>query len=108
MSSVTMANVELQPFVPSKYDLLDQEVQKVIDAVQPGIFIGRIDQSLRRGQRKGEEAIWTGEFLFGAGARPTPVKLLELGSRMGPGSGKRVKCMIRVGGGELHMSTFCC
>jgi len=95
-----MSNVGLKPFVPSKYDTLDQEVQKVIDHVQPGIYIARIDAPLRRGQRKTEGEMWTGEFLFGAGSRPTAVKLLELGSRMGPASGKRVKCMVRVGGGE--------
>lgn len=90
---VTMVNVELQPFVPSKYDLLDQEVQKVLDYVKPVFFVARVDQPLRRGQRKGDGEQWTGEYLFGAGSKATPVKLLQLG--------KRDKVMIRTGGSEF-------
>lgn len=95
--SSTIASVGLRPFVPSKYDNLDLEVQRVIDAVNPGIFIARIDQPVRRGQRKREGELWSGEFLFGASGRKTVVKLVELAAR----GTKRIKCMIKVGGGEL-------
>lgn len=84
--------------------MLDLEVQKVIDAVQPNIFIARLDQPLRRGQRKADGESWTGEFLFGAGERSTSVKLLELAGRGPPGAPKRVKVMVRVGGSELTRS----
>ncbi|BEJ14260.1 hypothetical protein CspHIS471_0400270 [Cutaneotrichosporon sp. HIS471] len=88
----------VRPFVPSKYDLLDQEVQKVIDLVQPNILIKRLDQPLRRGQRKAEGEPWAGEFVFGGGERSTSVKLLELPGRGPPGAPRRVKVMVRVGG----------
>ncbi|KLT41954.1 hypothetical protein CC85DRAFT_103115 [Cutaneotrichosporon oleaginosum] len=92
-------------FTPSKYDLLDQEVQKVIDEVQPNILITRLDQPLRRGQRKAEGESWTGEFVFGGGERSSSVKLLELPGRGPPGAPKRVKVMVRVGGawGDLKV-----
>lgn len=87
-----------RPFVPSKYDMLDQEVQKVIDLVQPNILIKRLDQPLRRGQRKAEGEPWAGEFVFGGGERSSSVKLLELPGRGPPGAPRRVKVMVRVGG----------
>jgi hypothetical protein len=89
-----------RPFAPSKYDLLDQEVQKVIDQVQPNILITRLDQPLRRGQRRADGEPWTGEFVFGGGERSASVKLLELPGRGPPGAPKRVKVMVRIGGGE--------
>lgn len=103
-ASSHVASVGMRPFTPSKYDMLDLEVQKVIDAVQPNIFIARLDQPLRRGQRKADGESWTGEFLFGAGERSTSVKLLELAGRGPPGAPKRVKVMVRVGGSELTRS----
>jgi hypothetical protein len=95
--SANLTHIELKPFVPSKYDLLDMEVQKVLDAVKPGVFIARVDHPLRRGQRKGDGEMWTGEYVFGAGSRSTPVKYVEIGSRVA----KRGKCMVKAGGGEL-------
>lgn len=96
-----VAPMPSRPFTPSKYDLLDTEVQKVIDLVQPNILIIRLDQPLRRGQRKADGEQWTGEFVFGAGERSTSVKLLEFPGRGPPGAPKRVKVMVRVGGGEF-------
>ncbi|KAL1409538.1 hypothetical protein Q8F55_003522 [Vanrija albida] len=101
--SHSVSAVTYRPFVPSKYDLLDQEVQKVLDAVQPGIIVARIDQPLRRGQLKNKDEAWTGEFLFGAGERTTSVKLLELASRSG---GKKIKSMVRAGGAWLDLGAY--
>lgn len=72
----------------------------MIDLVQPNILIMRLDQPLRRGQRKADGEQWTGEFVFGAGERSSSVKLLEMPGRGPPGAPKRVKVMVRVGGGE--------
>ncbi|WOO79542.1 uncharacterized protein LOC62_02G003066 [Vanrija pseudolonga] len=101
--SHSVSGATYRPFVPSKYDLLDQEVQKVLDAVQPGIIVARIDQPLRRGQLKNKDEPWTGEFLFGAGERTTSVKLLELASRSG---GKKIKSMVRAGGAWLDLGAY--
>lgn len=92
----------IQPFRPSKYDELDIAVQKVLDVVQPTIFVARLDPPLRRGQQKAEGE-WTGEFVFGYGERSNAVKLLEMKSR-GPES--RFKVMVRDGGAWQDMAPF--
>lgn len=92
----------VQPFRPSKYDDLDLAVQRVLDAVQPAIFIARLDPPLRRGQQKAEGE-WTGEFVFGYGERSNAVKLLEMKSR-GPES--RTKVMVRDGGAWQDLAPF--
>lgn len=98
IGSAQIAALDLRLFQPSKYDQLDLEVQKVIDAVQPNIFIARLDQPMRRGQRRADGETWTGEFVFGVGERSTSVKLLELASRSGNDATKRRKVMVRIGG----------
>ena len=92
----------LQPFQPSKYDLLDQHVQSVIEETHFQLFVARVDPSMKRGQRRAENEEWKGDFVFGAGQKISPVKLLKLAGRPGrfgfaQGS-PRMKCLVKVKG----------
>lgn len=102
-SSVRGPAQDLRPFHPSKFDLLDQTVAAVIAEEGFDLFVARVDAPLQRGQRKAENEEWKGEFVFGAGEKMSPVKLLMLaGPRVGAGkeagTGKRTKCLVRVAG----------
>ncbi|WVR03934.1 hypothetical protein IAU60_000933 [Kwoniella sp. DSM 27419] len=100
LSNMSYAQVNaatLEPFVPSRYDLLDQEVQRVIGDTGFSLFVSRLDQAMKRGQRRGENEEWKGEYVFGRGERSSPVKLVQLAGHR-PGMERRVKCMVRVGG----------
>lgn len=108
IGSTQIAAMGLRMFQPSKYDQLDLEVQKIIDAVQPNIFIARLDQPIRRGQRRADGETWTGEFVFGVGERSTSVKFIELAGRSAPGhydDPKRRKVMIKIGGAWQDLGT---
>ncbi|KAL7419693.1 hypothetical protein Q5752_005609 [Cryptotrichosporon argae] len=97
----------LKPFAPSKYDALDCEVQRVIDATAYAGFVARLDPPLKRGQRMRADEQWKGEFIFGAGERSTSVKLLELAARFGAGDkASRVKCMVRAAGAWQDLQMF--
>jgi len=103
MSVASYSNFDaanLQPFQPSKYDLLDQHVHSAIEEVGFDLFAGRVDLPLRKGQRKRDDEEWKGEFVFGAGEKPVGVKLLELAGRStsGGSEGPRMKCLARTGG----------
>jgi hypothetical protein len=95
----------LHPFDPSKYDMLDQEVSKIIDQVGFNLFVARLDPALKRGQRKRDDEEWKGEFVFGAGERSSSVKLLKLVGRAMDGGQARMKCMCRVAGAWHELST---
>ncbi|WWC60218.1 uncharacterized protein I303_102784 [Kwoniella dejecticola CBS 10117] len=87
---------DLKEFVPSKYDLLDQEIQTLLEETEFRLFVSRLDEALKRGQRRNENDEWKGEFVFGPPEKekPTSVKLLTIaGAR--PGTAKRTKCLIR-------------
>ena len=90
----------LQPFQPSKYDLLDQHVRAIVEEIAFDLFVGRVDPPLRKGQSQKDDEEWKGVYVFGAGEKPLGVKLLKLAGRSGPsGSEKpRTKCLVRVGG----------
>jgi hypothetical protein len=94
----------MTPFEPSKYDLLDQEVSKLIAQVGFDLFVARLDPPLKRGQRKREDEEWKGEFVFGAGERTSSVKLLKLVGRAMDGGHVRMKCMCRVAGAWQELS----
>jgi len=98
------APVNLQPFQPSPYDLLDKHVQAVIDDVGFNLFVARVDQAMKRGQRRGENEEWKGEFVFGAGQRTSGVKLLKLAGKPGA-DGPRMKCLVRVQGAWHDLAT---
>ncbi|WWC87762.1 uncharacterized protein L201_002654 [Kwoniella dendrophila CBS 6074] len=93
---------DLKPFKPSKYDSLDIEIQKRLDETDFKLFVSRLDESLKRGQRKNENEEWKGEFLFGKSEKPCSVKLLSIAGQK-PGQEKRVKCLIRVAGQWLDL-----
>ncbi|OCF30478.1 hypothetical protein I316_07860 [Kwoniella heveanensis BCC8398] len=101
-SNFNVTSAQLEPFQPSKYDLLDMEVLRIIQETGFSLFVARLDQPLKRGQRKNENEEWKGEYVFGRGEKPTSVKLLKIagpaGTKAQPGSGPRVKCLVRVGG----------
>ena len=99
------APVNLQPFQPSKYDLIDTHVQAVIDEVGFKLFVARVDQAMKRGQRRGENEEWKGEFVFGAGQRTSGVKLLKLAGKTGQ-EGPRMKCLVRVQGAWHDLGTI--
>ncbi|ORX36485.1 hypothetical protein BD324DRAFT_651723 [Kockovaella imperatae] len=100
----------LQPFQPSKYDLLDQTVQSVIDETKFKLFVARVDPSMKRGQRRAENEEWKGGFVFGAGQKVSPVKLLKIAGRPGRfgfGQGQpRMKCLVKVAGAWQELSTL--
>ncbi|WVF67103.1 hypothetical protein IAT40_001848 [Kwoniella sp. CBS 6097] len=108
-SNFNTTTAQLEPFQPSKYDKLDIEVHRIIQETGFSLFVARLDQPLKRGQRKNENDEWKGEYVFGRGEKPTSVKLLKIaGAKAISGSGPRVKCLVRVGGawhdlaGVLH------
>jgi hypothetical protein len=88
----------LQPFEPSKYDLLDTHVQGILEQVGWDMLTSRLDPPLKRGQRKREDEEWKGDFVFGAGEKPTSVKLLKLNTRGSGGKEVKMKCLVRVAG----------
>jgi hypothetical protein len=94
----------LHPFEPSKFDLLDQEVSKILEQVGFNLFVARLDPALKRGQRKRDDEEWKGEFVFGAGERSSSVKLLKLVGRAMDGGQVRMKCMCRVAGAWRELS----
>ena len=100
----------LQPFQPSKVDLLDQNVQAVIEETGFKLFVARVDSSMKRGQRRGDNEEWKGEFVFGAGQRVSPVKLLKIAGRpgrFGMTQGEaRMKCMVKARGAWQDLSTL--
>ena len=80
LSMVSYSNVDtssLKPFRPSKYDLLDQHVQAIIEEIAVGFFVARVDPPLRKGQTKRDDEEWKGNYVFGAGEKPVAVKLLD-------------------------------
>lgn len=97
-----VAPVNLQPFQPSRYDLLDTTVQGIIEETGFDLFVSRIDPAMKRGQRRSENEEWKGEYVFGAGQKVSPVKLLKLAARTSAsataGDGARTKCLVRVKG----------
>ena len=99
-----VAPVNLQPFRPSQYDLLDTHVQSVIDEVGFKLFVARVDAAMKRGQRRGDNEEWKGEFVFGAGQRTSGVKLLKLAGKAGS-DGPRMKCLVRVQGAWHDLAT---
>lgn len=103
-SSFLVSAAALNPFEPSKYDLLDQEVQKVIESSECKLFVARLDPALKRGQRKRDDEEWKGEFVFGAGERSSSVKLLKLVGRAMDGGVVRTKVMCRVAGAWQELS----
>ena len=98
-----VAPVNLKPLQPSPYDLMDTHVQSVIQEVGFDLFVSRLDQPLRKGQRKRDDEEWKGEFVFGAGQRTSSVKLLKLAGR--GGDAQRVKCLVRVQGAWQDLKT---
>lgn len=107
MSNASFAPVSaaLKPFEPSKYDLLDQEVSRLISEVGFNLFVARLDPPLKKGQRKREDEEWKGEFVFGAGERSSGVKLLKMVGRGMDGGQARMKCMCRVAGAWHELTT---
>ena len=103
-SSFLVSTAALHPFEPSKYDLLDQEVQKVIQSTEFKLFVARLDVPLKRGQMKRDDEEWKGEFAFGAGERSSSVKLLKLVGRAMDGGNVRMKVMCRVAGAWQELS----
>jgi len=103
-SSFMVSAAALNPFEPSKYDLLDQEVYKIIQQCDFRLFVARLDPALKRGQRKRDDEEWKGEFVFGAGERSSSVKLLKLVGRAMDGGQVRMKCMCRVAGAWTELS----
>ncbi|KAK4686893.1 hypothetical protein P7C73_g3234, partial [Tremellales sp. Uapishka_1] len=101
MSMVSMAS--LQPFQPSRYDLLDLEIERIIQEVKFTLFVSRLDPPLKKGQLKGDNEEWKGEYVFGAGERPTGVKLLK-GGRGASKAGW--KCLIRTGGAWVDLKGY--
>ena len=99
-----MAPVNLQPFQPSKYDLLDTHVQAVIDQVGFDLFVARVDAPMKRGQRRRDDEEWKGDFVFGAGQRTSGVKLLKLAGRATTDA-PRLKCLVRVQGAWHDLAT---
>jgi hypothetical protein len=95
----------LKPFEPSKYDLLDQEVERIIESVGFDFLVARLDPAMKKGQRRRDDEEWKGEFVFGAGERSSSVKLLRLVGRASDGSQTRTKCMCRVAGAWHELST---
>ncbi|EIW68870.1 hypothetical protein TREMEDRAFT_57027 [Tremella mesenterica DSM 1558] len=104
MVSYAAQSGPMQLFQPSKYDLLDQEVAKVIDAVGFDGFVSRLDEPVKRGQRVPDHMEWKGEFLFGAGEKVSGVKLLKLQGRAAELRGTNWKVMIRVGGAWVDLA----
>ena len=106
VTSFAPPTATLKPFEPSKYDLLDQEVQRVIDSVGFRLLVARLDPAMKKGQRRRDDEEWKGEFVFGAGERSSSVKLLKLVGRASDGSQTRTtKCMCRVAGAWHDLST---
>jgi len=103
-SSFLVSPAALHPFEPSKYDLLDQEVHRVMQATEFNLFVARLDPALKRGQRKRDDEEWKGEFVFGAGERSSSVKLLKLVGRAMDGGQVRTKVMCRVAGAWQELS----
>lgn len=103
-SSFIVSAAALHPFEPSKFDLLDQEVSKILEQVGFNLFVARLDPALKRGQRKRDDEEWKGEFVFGAGERSSSVKLLKLVGRAMDGGQVRMKCMCRVAGAWRELS----
>lgn len=107
LSTASYSNFDhsvLTPFRPSHWDELDKDVQRII--VEEGFqnhFTARVDMPLKKGQRMAEGEDWKGEFVFGAGRKPTPVKRIELSGRK-PGSEKRVKVMVKEGGRWIELA----
>jgi len=99
-----VAPVNLQPFQPSKYDLLDTHVQAVIDQVGFDLFVARVDAPMKRGQRRRDDEEWKGDFVFGAGQRTSGVKLLKLAGRATTDA-PRLKCLVRVQGAWHDLAT---
>lgn len=103
-SSFLVSAAALKPFEASKYDLLDQEVQDVIQATDFKLMVARLDPALKKGQRKRDDEEWKGEFVFGAGERSSSVKLLRLVGRAMDGGQVRMKVMCRVAGAWQELS----
>ena len=98
----------LQPFQPSKYDMLDLVVQGVMEDTGFDLFVSRLDPSLKKGQRRGDKEEWRGEFVFGAGQKISSVKLLQIAGRVdigGQGS-MRTKCLVKVSGAWQDLATL--
>jgi hypothetical protein len=95
----------LKLFQPSQFDLLDKTVQAIIDDSGFNLFVGRVDASMKRGQRRSEGEEWKGEYVFGAGEKPVGVKLVILkpGGRDVGRKEERVKCLARVGGAWIEL-----
>ncbi|KIR42337.1 hypothetical protein I307_00815 [Cryptococcus deuterogattii 99/473] len=107
LSTASYSNFDhsvLTPFRPSHWDELDKDVHRII--VEEGFqnyFTARVDMPLKKGQRMAEGEDWKGEFVFGAGRKPTPVKRIELSGRK-PGLEKRVKVMVKEGGRWIELA----
>ena len=97
-ASAVYAPAVLKPFQPSKYDFLDLTVQSIIEEAGFTLLVSRLDEPLKRGQRRRDDEEWKGEFVFGAGYKSSSVKLLTLAARAGSLDKPRVKCLVRVGG----------
>ncbi|WWC68712.1 uncharacterized protein I206_102646 [Kwoniella pini CBS 10737] len=96
-SNFNNINVEdLKEFIPSKYDLLDQEINLLLNDIGFKLFVSRLDEPLKRGQRKNENEEWKGEFIFGPPEREksNSVKLLNIAG-IKSGTARRTKCLIR-------------
>ncbi|WRT65592.1 uncharacterized protein IL334_002537 [Kwoniella shivajii] len=105
LSTISYSNVNLndiQEFKPSKYDLLDTAIQRIMEEINFNLFASRLDQSLKRGQRRNEHEEWKGEYIFGRGEKPSSVKLIFLAPQK-PSLEKRTKCLVRVGGQWLDL-----
>ncbi|ORY29515.1 hypothetical protein BCR39DRAFT_531880 [Naematelia encephala] len=100
MSYAVHPSVSLQPFVASKYDLLDQHVHSLLTETGFNLLVSRVDASMKRGHRRADGEEWKGEYVFGAGQKVSAVKLLQIAGRAGSASDmeKRIKCLVRVGG----------
>lgn len=73
------------------------------------LFVARLDEPLKRGQRKREDEEWKGEYVFGAGERSSSVKLLKIAGRdrgKGGVEEQRVKCLARVGGAWIDLESL--
>jgi hypothetical protein len=96
----------LLPFKPSKFDLLDQQVQAILEDTGFHLFVSRVDPSMKRGQIRSEGEEWKGEYVFGAGEKPVGVKLVILrrGARVSSMERECVKCLVRVGGAWVDLA----
>lgn len=62
---------------------------------------------MKRGQRRNDNEEWKGEFVFGAGEKPTGVKLLKLNVRGARGVQEvKWKCLARTGGQWVDLAAL--